>query len=99
MAKKKKHSKSSNGKQEEGIDCHRITIYGIAKTGKKYMVEFDAVFPKGSEIIEVAEKLIEEKLSHVDLMAENELVQSITNDARRRVMEYLAKFEQRKGRK
>lgn len=44
-----------SGDQNDG-EVHTIMVEGLGSNGKKYVAEFDAVFPKGTKVLGVTEK-------------------------------------------
>lgn len=43
--------------QQGNIEVHTISVVGLGSDGKKYLAEFDAVFPIGTKIEEVSERM------------------------------------------
>ena len=43
--------------QQGNVEVHTISVIGLGSDGKKYVAEFDAVFPPGTTIKEVSERM------------------------------------------
>jgi len=43
--------------QQGNVEVHTISVIGLGSDGKKYVAEFDAVFPPGTQIKEVSERM------------------------------------------
>jgi len=43
--------------QQGNVEVHTISVVGLGSDGKKYVAEFDAVFPTGTQIKEVSERM------------------------------------------
>lgn len=43
--------------QQGNVEVHTISVVGLGSDGKKYLAEFDAVFPPGTKIEEVSERV------------------------------------------
>jgi hypothetical protein len=47
------------GPSMDGGEVHTIMVEGMGSDGKKYIAEFDAVFPRGTKVMGVTEKVRE----------------------------------------
>lgn len=51
-------TKAPTQQQPQGnVEVHTISVVGLGSDGKKYLAEFDAVFPPGTKIEDVSERI------------------------------------------